>query len=287
MVEPERFRQEAIQNWRDVPYMLIIKKYGVRWCALALAWFIYDFITYPFGIYSSTILDVVIKDNALTTIFGWNVVINLFYIPGTMLGAFLVDWVKPKRLMCIMLVCQAIVGFAMSGAYVTLTQHIAGFTVLYGIFLSFGEAGPGNCLGLLASKSSPTAFRGKFYGLAAAAGKIGAFVGTWSFPAIEKDFGSGNKGITGPFYVASGLALVSALVTFFFLPEINADHMLSADAEFREYLLANGYDVTKIGLRGESSLEHALAPGTKAGLELEKDPKMGVAAVEAKEADEA
>ena len=33
--------------------------------------------------------------------------------------------------------------------------------VVYGIFLSFGELGPGNCLGLLASKSSPTAVRGQ------------------------------------------------------------------------------------------------------------------------------
>jgi hypothetical protein len=39
--------------------------------------------------------------------------------------------------------------------------------------------GPGNCLGLLASKSSPTAVRGQYYGVAAAIGKVGAFVGTW------------------------------------------------------------------------------------------------------------
>lgn len=74
----------------------------------------------------------------------------------------------------------------MSGAYTYFAQpaHIAGFTIMYGIFLSLGEVGPGNCLGLLASKSSPTAFRGVFYGIAAAIGKIGAFVGTWVFPAI-------------------------------------------------------------------------------------------------------
>jgi hypothetical protein len=44
--------------------------------------------------------------------------------------------------------------------------------------------GPGNCLGLLASKTSPTAVRGQFYGLAAAIGKVGAFAGTWAFPPI-------------------------------------------------------------------------------------------------------
>lgn len=51
--------------------------------------------------------------------------------------------------------------------------------VVYGIFLSFGELGPGNCLGMLAAKSGPTAVRGQFYGIAAAVGKIGAFAGTW------------------------------------------------------------------------------------------------------------
>lgn len=55
---------------------------------------------------------------------------------------------------------------------------------MYGIFLSFGEFGPGNCLGMLAAKSGPTAVRGQFYGAAAAIGKVGAFVGTWSFPPI-------------------------------------------------------------------------------------------------------
>ena len=32
---------------------------------------------------------------------------------------------------------------------------------------------------MLAAKTGPTAVRGQFYGIAAAIGKIGAFVGTW------------------------------------------------------------------------------------------------------------
>lgn len=52
-------------------------------------------------------------------------------------------------------------------------SHIRDNQVVYGIFLSFGELGPGNCLGLLASKSGPTAVRGQFYGVAAAIGKVG------------------------------------------------------------------------------------------------------------------
>jgi hypothetical protein len=50
--------------------------------------------------------------------------------------------------------------------------------------------GPGNCLGLLAAKSSPTAVRGQFYGVAAAVGKVGAFVGIWgTFTVSFRSFG--------------------------------------------------------------------------------------------------
>jgi len=85
-------------------------------------------------------------------------------------------------------VLQAIIGFIMSGLYDQLKRHIAGFAVMYGIFLSFGELGPGNCLGLLAAKSGSTATRGQFYGFAAAVGKVGAFAGTWCTLYFSLDF---------------------------------------------------------------------------------------------------
>ena len=53
-----------------------------------------------------------------------------------------------------------------------------------GLKLNSAVLGPGNCLGLLAAKSGPTAVRGQYYGFAAAVGKIGAFVGTWVFPSM-------------------------------------------------------------------------------------------------------
>jgi len=144
----------------------------------------------------------------------------------------------------------------MSGLYSQLTEHIAGFAVVYGIFLSFGELGPGNCLGLLASKSSPTAVRGQFYGLAAAVGKVGAFVGTWAFPPMIQAFGGAdsNRGNTGPFWVGSGLAILSALVTFFFIRPLTQDGMILEDRLFREYLEAHGYDTSQMGLGEETTI---------------------------------
>ena len=50
------------------------------------------------------------------------------------------------------------------------------------IFLSLGELGPGDNIGLVAAKTSATSIRGQYYGTAAAMGKIGAFVGSYLFP---------------------------------------------------------------------------------------------------------
>ena len=153
------------------------------------------------------------------------------------------------------LVAQAIIGFIMSGLYEQLTKHIAAFAVVYGLFLSFGEVGPGNNLGLLASKSGPTAVRGQYYGIAAAVGKVGAFVGTWAFPPIITAFGGATttRGNTGPFWIGSGLALLSAAITLFFIKPLTTDGMVKEDEEFRAYLEANGYDTSQMGIPSQTS----------------------------------
>lgn len=249
MEEPTAYKKGALKQ--SVPYWLIFKRYWRGLAAICLTWFVYDFITYPFGLYSSVIVDRVTNgSDALTTVFGWNVVINLFYMPGTLIGAFVVDYLGPKYTMITGLLFQALFGFIMSGCYGSLSKHIGGFAVIYGIFLSFGELGPGNCLGLLASKTGPTAVRGQYYGVAAAVGKVGAFVGTWAFPPMIDAFAKHgpNQANTGPFWVGSGLAILSAVVTFFFITPLTHDGMLEEDRQFREYLAANGYDVGNLGL---------------------------------------
>lgn len=66
-------------------------------------------------------------------------------MPGTLTGAFVVDWLGPKYTMITGLLLQALFGFIMSGLYTTLKKHIAAFTVVYGIFLTFGEFGVRPC----------------------------------------------------------------------------------------------------------------------------------------------
>lgn len=161
--EPEAYKREAMKNTRT-PWLLCIKYYWWRLTVVSLIWFIYDFSAYSFGLYSSTILDNLLGgDGALWKSFGWNVLLNFFYMPGCILGAFLADMpsLGPKRTMAIGVILQGIVGFIMSGAYSKLSEpgNVGGFVVVYGLFLAFGELGPGDNIGLIASKTSATAIR--------------------------------------------------------------------------------------------------------------------------------
>lgn len=246
--EPEEYNRQKMTKY---PYSLIIRFYWKRLLIISTIWFIYDFLAYSFGIYSSSWLYFIIGDTyPLWINFGWATVINCFYIPGAFIGAFLSDWIGPKNCLIVGVLAQGIVGFIMTGiySYLNTAQHVAGFVVVYGIFLALGEVGPGDNIGLIASKTSATAVRGQYYGIAAATGKIGAFVGTYIFPYIIADAGSDViKQGQYPFYLSSSLCIFSAIIAFLFLPKITQDTIEAEDARFRSYLEANGYDTSTMG----------------------------------------
>jgi hypothetical protein len=177
--EPESFARNKMHHY---PWLLIIRFYGFRLAVVSLIWFLYDFSSYSFSIYSSSWLAYLLPEDApLWKSFGWSTVINLFYVPGAGLGAFVSDWIGPKYALALGVILQGAIGFLMSGIYKHLDQasQVGGFVVIYGIFLSLGELGPGDNIGLIASKTSASSIRGQYYGVAAAIGKVGAFVGKY------------------------------------------------------------------------------------------------------------
>lgn len=92
--EPEEYSRNKMTKY---PWWLIVKFYWARLLVVSLIWFIYDFSSYSFTIYSSEWLTFLLPSDApLWKSFGWNTVINLFYIPGAFMGAFLSDWFGPK-----------------------------------------------------------------------------------------------------------------------------------------------------------------------------------------------
>ncbi|KAF2494492.1 putative MFS phospholipid transporter [Lophium mytilinum] len=248
--EPEAFKRETMANTKT-PWLLCIKFYWKRLAIVSTIWFIYDFSSYAFGIYSSSILaNLLGKDYPLWKSFGWNVLLNFFYMPGCIAGAFISDKIGPKYTLAGGVIAQAIVGFIMAGCYAPLSQpgNIAGFVIVYGIFLALGELGPGDNIGLVASKTSATSIRGQYYGIAAAMGKIGAFVGSYVFPVIQKNAPNPTRRGQDPFFVASAMAVFSGLIAIFLLPHIGQDTIEEEDIKFRAYLDEHGYDTSQMGV---------------------------------------
>jgi sugar phosphate permease len=101
------------------------------------------------------------------------------------MGAYFSDKIGPKYCIVIGTSIQAVIGLLLGLFYRQLSQNVGAFVVVYGLFLTFGEFGLGDNIGLMAAKSSATCVRGRFYGIAAATGKTGAFVGTYVFPLVS------------------------------------------------------------------------------------------------------
>lgn len=104
-----------------------------------------QFSAYAFSIYSTAILGVILGDSSpLWKNFGWNVVINLFYLPGAIGGSFISDWIGPRKALAYGVTAQAVVGFIMAGAYSKLatSAHVGGFVVVYGYSYPLLPAAP-------------------------------------------------------------------------------------------------------------------------------------------------
>lgn len=102
---------------------------------VSLIWFIYDFLAYSFNIYASMWLYIILGNNApLWKTFGWMTVLNLFYMPGSFAGAYVSDWIGPRKTLGIGVLGQGILGFIMAGCYKYLAtpENVAAFVIVLG-----------------------------------------------------------------------------------------------------------------------------------------------------------
>ena len=248
MRESEHYRRGAIK--KNVPWLLIFRKYGIRLIATCLVWFVYDYVSYPSSIFSGMFIRQVNGGEDLGKTLGWQTLLTVWYLPGTFGGAFISQAIGPKYTMILGSALQGVLAFIMAGLYPHLKHNVGGTIVVYGLFLMFGEIGLGNNLGLVASKViGPTAVRGTLYGIAAAIGKVGAFSGSYAYPQIREDLGGkdSNLGNEGPFYIAGSLAFFACVLVALFIPPVRMDGMNQEDEVFLQYLREHNYDFSNIG----------------------------------------
>lgn len=237
------YRKSALRKQRT-PYLLALKRYYRPLIGCAATWFLYNYISIPFGIFSSTIISRVNPDNSIVKNLGWGTVINCFYIPGPFIGGYLSDKIGRRRTMALGFGLQATLGFVLGGAMGPIQNNFPLFVVLYGIFLTLGEVGPGSTVVLTASECFPTSIRGQLMGFVAAWSKAGAAIGTQVFTSIQTAYSDdSSKGDQVAFLVGSGFAVIGALVALFVVPDVSRQ-LESDDEAWKGYLEENGWDAS-------------------------------------------
>ncbi|KAK7910672.1 major facilitator superfamily domain-containing protein [Apiospora marii] len=235
------YRKSAMRRQR-VPYWLALKRYWRPLLGCAGTWFLYNWISIPFGIFSATIISRSNAGESLVKSLGWGVVINCFYIPGPFVGGYLSDRIGRRKTMALGFTLQAVLGFVLGGAMVPIQNIFPLFVVLYGIFLTLGEVGPGSTVVLAASECFPTSIRGQMMGLISAFSKAGAAIGTQVFTAILNSYTDNTtKGNQVAFLIGSGFAVLGALIALFVIPEVSR-RLDDDDQAWKQYLQENGWE---------------------------------------------
>ncbi|KAH9835386.1 MFS general substrate transporter [Rhodofomes roseus] len=256
MLSPKLFRESAIKH--RVPYWLAIKRYWRPLIGTCGAWFLYDFVTFPNGVFSGTIISSVIHDGSIRSTAEWQLLLGAIALPGVFVGAALCNPFGRRNTMILGFSGYLVFGLIIGLSYDKITKIVPLFIIFYGLMQSSGNMGPGNMLGLISAESYPTAIRGTCYGLSAAIGKTGAAIGTQAFTPIEN-----NLGKRWTFIIAAICGVAGVLVTYFFVPDLTGADLADEDVKWLRYLAENGWN----GEVGDEGDEEALAEKISAGKE--------------------
>ncbi|MCJ1352753.1 MAG: Plasma membrane permease, mediates uptake of glycerophosphoinositol and glycerophosphocholine [Icmadophila ericetorum] len=244
MLNSKLYRRGAIK--RRVPYGLVLRYYWRSLIGTCGAWFLYDFVTFPNGVFSGVIISSVVKNSSLKSTAEYQLLLGSIALPGVLIGAWLCNRLGRKNTMMLGFSGYLVFGLIIGIAYDKISKIVPLFIVFYGLMLSSGNLGPGDMLGLLSSESYATAVRGTCYGISAAVGKAGAAIGTEAFTPIET-----NLGKRWTFIVAAICGVLGILVTFFFVKDVKGDDLANEDELFRAYLVKGGW----VGEMGEEDLK--------------------------------
>lgn len=199
---------------------------AVRLIGASLAWFLMDFAYYGNTVSSPLVLRAVApNDSLIMETLTQLAIFTVAALPGYFVAAAMMDRIGRKTIQIMGFAMMAL-SFAAMAAIPGIEKLIYPFLFIYGISYFFTEFGPNATTFVYPAELFPVQGRTTGHGIAAAAGKIGGFIGVFLFPILL------NAG--GLIAAESMAALVSGLgifVTIFMLPETKGKSLEDLSAE--------------------------------------------------------
>ena len=189
------------------------RRFLLMLAATAGCWFLLDYAYYGNTISTPQIISLISPNASTTTTIAIQLVIFVVAaLPGYLLAIARMDRIGHRRLQLIGFVVMGAC-FAVIGLVPGMTTVVAPFLVVYGISYFFSEFGPNVTTFVLPGEVFPTAVRATGHGLAAGAGKLGAFIGVFLFPVLQH-----SLGLRGTLLLTAVVSVLGALLTLV-LPE--------------------------------------------------------------------
>lgn len=194
---------------------LFLRQPYLRWLiGTAVSWFLLDIAYYGTTISSPLVINSLNAHNTLVTTMLYTLLIFVVAaLPGYILAAFTIDRLGRKWIQCVgfamMTVTYALIAFIPA-----LSSMAIPFLLVYGVSYFFAEFGPNVTTFVYPAEVFPVMIRTTGHGIAAALGKVGAFLGALLFPILLSSYH-----LPGAMMFAASVSLVGFIITSFLLPE--------------------------------------------------------------------
>lgn len=230
-------KQAPTKSWL---YLLLQPRY-LRWLiGTAGAWFLLDIAYYGTTISSPLVLKSLNSHADLITNMVYTLIIFVVAaLPGYIVAALTIDRLGRKWIQCfgfgMMALAYGLIAFVPAISSITIP-----FLLVYGLSYFFTEFGPNVTTFVYPAEIFPVMVRTTAHGIAAALGKVGAFIGAFAFPFLLTTYH-----LPGAMVAAAIISLAGLVLTLFMLPEpnqrtledISDEHAVRAAHEERELVL--------------------------------------------------
>ncbi|HEY5272633.1 MAG TPA: MFS transporter [Acidimicrobiales bacterium] len=177
------------------------------------SWLFFDYAYYGNTLSLPTILKKVAPSASLDQQLIWTLgIFVVCALPGYLMAVKFMDRIGHKKLQLIGFAVMA-VAFLLLGAFSPLTTNVAPFLAIFGVSYFFVEFGPNTTTFVMPSEVFPLRVRTTGHGTAAGLGKLGAFIGVFLVPSLQKSIG-----LRSMLVVAAASAVLGILLTLL-LPE--------------------------------------------------------------------
>jgi MFS family permease len=189
-------------------------------------WFLFDYAYYGNTLSLPAILKQVDSTASLEAKLLWTLgMFVVFAVPGYIVAVMTMDRIGHRRLQFIGFGVMAAAFLTLAG-FAHLTTMVVPFLAIFGLSYFFVEFGPNMTTFVLPSEVFPVSMRTTGHGIAAGIGKLGAFLGVFLVPQLQKTYG-----LRGMLTIA-GVAAILGFALTRILPEPARQTLEALDNEF-------------------------------------------------------